>query len=485
MIALSTEMPQFHNDIGDILRIFYPMHKLVDEKERFPKVEHRLAVDGGAMRHEAVFYPKDGISFAYALEMPRILGGALEQKKQHKRYAKVAVYRCMQQYFKKELPWGSLTGVRPTKLARELSLELGEAAAERLFAQLFDVGADRIALLFDIVQRQRPFLDSLLPEDIDLYIGIPFCPTRCLYCSFTSFPIGKKRRDVQPYLDTLLYEIDGAAELIAEYGYKPRCIYIGGGTPTSLLPDELSKLLRRLGDVFPTLSQNEFTVEAGRPDTLDSEKLRVLMDGGVNRISINPQTMNDATLARIGRRHGSEEIQKAFHTARALGFSHINMDIILGLPGEGAQDVAHTLDRLADLSPDSITVHTLAVKRASRLKEQGKMETASPGDMRKMLELSRDRAAAMSMHPYYMYRQKNMMGHLENTAYCLPGKECVYNIDMMEEAAHVLALGAGSISKRIHGGENRIERQANPKDLAYYHQRIEDCLQKKRALLRR
>jgi coproporphyrinogen dehydrogenase HemZ len=483
MVTLHTDLPQFYNDIGDILRIFYPMQDLVENGDVFPGVEHRYFAD--TLRHEAIFYPEAGRRFAYSLEEPVASGGMLEQKRQRKRYAKVSIFRCMQQYFQKDLPWGSLTGVRPTKLARELETQAGEAGARELFSGLFDVSADRIALLFEIIGRQRPILSGLKDDSLDIYIGIPFCPTRCLYCSFTSFPVGAKRAEVGPYLDTLFYEIEASSRIIREEGYRPRCVYIGGGTPTTLTNDELQALLGKTAEAFFPLSMGEFTVEAGRPDTLDKEKLRVLKQAGVNRISINPQTMNDETLRRIGRMHGSAQIIEAFAAAREAGFAHINMDMILGLPGETETDTERALSALEDLSPDSITVHTLAVKRASRLKQQEEIIFSPPDVMREMLAQSRKRTAALGMRPYYMYRQKNMMGHLENTGYCRPHKECVYNVDIMEEAANVLALGAGGISKRVFGGENRIERQANPKDLFYYSQRIGECLQKKRELLRR
>ena len=315
-------------------------------------------------------------------------------------------------------------------------------------------------------------------REIDLYVGVPFCVSRCAYCSFLSGEVGKGRQ-LLPYTEALEKEIAGTLQLIKEQGLIPRAFYMGGGTPTAL-PAPL--LRRALEAAQPFIRQaREVTVEAGRPDTLDEEKLLILRDAGATRISINPQTMHDETLLRIGRRHTAAQTEAAYALARKIGFHHINMDLIAGLPGESLEMFLQTLAWSRALSPESLTVHTLSIKRSSLL-HLWEAQLPDGGMVAEMVEAGRAEAASRGMQPYYLYRQKYMAGNLENVGYALPGHACLYNIGMMEETAHVMAAGAGAISKRVAPVQGRIERAPNVSDIDHYIARVDEMLARKRAL---
>ena len=344
------------------------------------------------------------------------------------------------------------------------------------------VSDEKACLSLDIAKRERRILDKIHYEDgYSLYIGIPFCPTTCLYCSFTSYPIAQWKTRVEAYLEALFQELDYVADT---YRYKLLdTVYIGGGTPTTLEADALDRLLSYVQERFDFGHVAEFTVEAGRADSITREKLAVLKKHGVTRVSVNPQTMKDETLRVIGRQHTVAQVREAFRLAREAGFDNINMDIILGLPGELEADVQHTVDELVKLGPDSLTVHSLAVKRASRLnqwiEENG---IASLKNTDATMELARLGAERLGMSPYYLYRQKNMSGNFENVGYAREGKYGVYNILIMEEKQSIVACGAGSISKRVYP-DGRIERSENVKDVALYIQKIDEMIERKRKLL--
>jgi oxygen-independent coproporphyrinogen-3 oxidase len=337
------------------------------------------------------------------------------------------------------------------------------------------VREDKIRLMLSVAEKERSIVAGGIGK-VGLYIGIPFCPTRCLYCSFTAYPLKQYSDRVDRYLDALEREIKFSAGYIKDKEIES--IYIGGGTPTSLNERQLERLLRMVSDSFNTAC--EYTVEAGRPDTITREKLRLLKAMGVGRISINPQTLNDATLRLIGREHTTSDFISAFEMAREEGHRHINTDIILGLPSEGTSEVIKTMEGLKELSPESITVHTLAVKRASRLKETlDSYDMTTAETMDSFIKLTAERTADMGMSPYYMYRQKNMVGNFENVGYCKDGCECKYNVAIMEEKQSVLALGAGGSTKLVNNELNRIERIFNVKSVDDYIGRIEEMLKRK------
>lgn len=406
-----------------------------------------------------------------------------EDMSDYKNVFKRFLYTSLREETGITLPWGNLTGIRPTKIVMTM-MEQGKSE-EEIAAFLQDkhlVSREKTELGIDIARREKTLLDQLHYEDgYSLYIGIPFCPTTCLYCSFTSFPIITWKERVEDYLGALEKEIYYTAEAYREK--KLDTIYIGGGTPSSLSAEELDRLLHKIKTTLDFTYVKEFTVEAGRADSITKEKLQVLYKHGVTRISVNPQTMKQETLDFIGRRHTVEQVIDAFHLAREVGFDNINMDIILGLPGETEEDVRATIEAIKELEPDSLTVHSLAVKRASRLRswiEQNGIDMIN--NTEEMMRIAAKGAADMGMLPYYLYRQKNMSGNFENVGYAKDGKYGIYNILIMEEVQTIVALGAGSITKRVFP-DGRIERCDNVKDVALYIEKIEEMIERKRKLL--
>lgn len=400
-----------------------------------------------------------------------------------KQLFKGELYRVLREETGKSLPWGNLTGIRPAKMVTGMLSEgkSGEEARQFLKENHF-VSEEKAALAVEIAKREQEILSPLLKgEGYSLYIGIPFCPTTCLYCSFTSYPASAYRKVMDDYVDCLCKEMDYVAS--AFKSKRLDTVYIGGGTPTTLSPQLLDRMISHLKERFPMEHVLEFTVEAGRADSITREKLQVLNKHGVTRISVNPQTMKEETLRLIGRKHTVEQVREAFALAREEGFDNINMDMILGLPGEDEKDVAYTMEEIGKLSPDSLTVHSLALKRASGLakllREGGK---ASLLNTERTVEIAAMGAKAMGMEPYYLYRQKNMSGNYENVGYSKPGKYGIYNILIMEEVQTIVALGAGSISKRVYS-DGRIERCENVKEVSLYIQKLDEMLERKKALL--
>ena len=407
---------------------------------------------------------------------PRIR--ALHRRRAARRLCKQTLYDLLRDMTGLRPPWGSLTGVRPTHLMLE-ALKEGlspDEAVSRLVTD-FDVAPDRAALLAEIadVQGQLPPPGD---EWMDVYIGIPFCTTRCAYCSFSSGEIGDGSL-VRPYMDALVREMRACAKILSGSGRKLRALYVGGGTPTALPRDAFEQLMAETLSCFP--GAMEYTVEAGRPDTLTREKLRAIRNAGISRISINPQTMNDRTLQVIGRAHTAQQVRDAYALAREEAIPHINMDVIAGLPGENEKDFAHTMDEALMLKPESLTVHTLAIKRSSKMSLEN--HPLPDGDMTaRMVEAGRETARALGMQPYYLYKQKYMAGNLENTGYALPGHACLYNVDIMEETSHILAMGAGGISKRIFPEEGHIERAPNVSNIHDYLTRTDEMIERKKEL---
>lgn len=410
--------------------------------------------------------------------------GQGEDRIARKNDMKCRLYRQLVQETGHELPWGTLTGIRPTKLAMGFLEEgMDREACIREMQRRYLVGPEKAALSADIALQEREILREIDYENgYSLYLGIPFCPTTCLYCSFTSYPMGKWEPRMGEYLDALSREIRWTAEHFR--GKKLNAVYIGGGTPTSLSSELLRRLLTEICGSFDLRDLQEFTVEGGRPDSITPEKLAALREFPVTRISINPQTMREETLHRIGRRHTVQEIRDAFALARETGFDNINMDMILGLPGETPEDVEITVREIEKLDPDSLTVHSLAVKRASRLKMEAHGTVVAGGTQEEseaMMAAAAAGAARMGMEPYYLYRQKNMAGNLENVGYSRPGKAGIYNILIMEEKQSIVALGAGAVTKYVLPG-GRIVRAENVKAVDQYMERIEEMLARKERL---
>lgn len=403
-------------------------------------------------------------------------------KLDRKNAVKQALYRLLSKYQKRELPWGALTGIRPTRLAMDY-LKRGNSPRDTKahMMDMYFTSAGKASLSVDIACREMEIIrEHPYHEGYSLYVGIPFCPTTCMYCSFTSYSVKAYEKQVDVYLDSLLMELKECSRLFA--GKTLYSVYVGGGTPTSLSPSRLDRILSGIEACFDLSNIKEFTVEAGRPDSITTDKLQALYKHGVDRISVNPQTMNQETLDIIGRRHTVEETVRAFHLARDCGFHNINMDIILGLPGEGEDHIKRTMEALGQLGPDSLTIHSLSVKRASRLaeyvQEHGRGEL---NNSERLMDIATRSAGEMGMKPYYLYRQKNMTGNLENTGYALPGKYGIYNILMMEEVHDILACGPGTVSKRVFQ-DGRIERCDDVKDLKLYLEKTEEMILRKREL---
>ncbi|MGN1369730.1 MAG: coproporphyrinogen dehydrogenase HemZ [Aristaeellaceae bacterium] len=402
----------------------------------------------------------------------------LHRKRAARRLVRQTLYDLCREVTGIHPPWGSLTGIRPTHLMYEaIGLGLEGEAAKRYVIEHFDVCPDRADILWEIAQVQRQLPP---PEEkwMDVYIGIPFCTTRCTYCSFSSGELGNGKL-VEPYLTALFHEMEACSGMIAATGRQLRAVYVGGGTPTSLNEEQLIRLLTHMMQCFP--GAMEYTVEAGRPDTITPGKLAAIKAAGVERISINPQTMNDETLRIIGRAHTAQQVIDAYAMAREAGIHHINMDVIAGLPGETVADFARTMDFALHLRPESLTVHTLAIKRSTRLHfENYRFPTGV--EAAQMVELGLQTARKLGMQPYYLYRQKNMAGNQENIGYAIPGHACQYNVDIMEETTHILALGAGGISKRVYEDEGHIGRAPNVANIEHYISRVDEMISRKRDL---
>ena len=390
---------------------------------------------------------------------------------------KRSVFFLLQEVHGISVPWGIMTGIRPAKKIRRLMEIHTVAEIENILRNDYLLREDKISLLVQVAQKEFERLKHNDRSKISLYVGIPFCPTKCLYCSFTSYPIQKHANIVESYLRALYKEL----EYVGSLNYDIENIYIGGGTPTSLNSVQLEGLLSKMDAVLKKPS--EFTVECGRPDTLDIDKLKILKDYGVTRISINPQTLNQKTLDTIGRGHSSDDIFKAFELAREAGHNNINADIIVGLPGETVADVAYTLGKLKLLDPENITVHTLAIKRGSALKDyMSDYNFSKFEEIESMLTLTEKHAKDVNMTPYYMYRQKNMLGNFENIAYSKPGYECMYNVQIMEEDQNIIAVGAGAVTKVINFETDKICRVFNHKSVEHYIDGIDNLIERKREL---
>lgn len=394
--------------------------------------------------------------------------GEIEFKRYARRFAKLALYEALRAETGRSMPWGALTGIRPTKLA------YAEQAAGRRFEPLFEkfgVSRENIALVRAVLDAQQGIY-AREEGAADLYIGIPFCPSKCDYCSFITADISRTGQYVEGYLSALEKEIAACRGLFR----RLKSIYIGGGTPLVL---ETAQLRRVLDAAAPFAEGQEYTVEAGRPDVFTEEKLQLLKDYGVTRICVNPQTFSDETLARIGRRHTAADIYRAFDMARRFSFD-INCDLIAGLPGERAEEFCSGLDKAVALAPENITVHTLCLKKGAKLKEE---ESRLAGDgIGEMISYSRSALSAAGYVPYYLYRQKYMADNRENTGWTKPGRACVYNVDVMEEITDNIACGANAVGKKLFAGEGRIERIGSPKDIPTYIAKIEGILAEKRKL---
>ena len=542
MITVNLNRTEFEYDIHSLLKAFFPKEDVeiyytaeahADEKnvactnhsvaagnedETNRKHGHRSHradddADRKQISHFTVDYADDRISIAWdgmplcllgttpdaagenailesadeaALEGPglRTFKVDFSDRAETKNALKEHLYRLLEEETGRSLPWGTLTGIRPTKIPMQL-LDEGKSKEEvaSYMKKTYLASDEKIDLSIAIAERERALLSKLDYKDgYSLYIGIPFCPSTCLYCSFTSYPLASWRTQVDAYLDALEKELDYVA--VKNYHKKLNSIYIGGGTPTTLEPYQLDRLIRKIRCSFDFSHCIEFTVEAGRPDSITKEKLQVLRHNGISRISINPQTMKQETLDIIGRHHTVEQTIESFKLARSLGFDNINMDLIMGLPEENIDDVRHTMEVLKELDPDNITIHSLAIKRAARLNIfKDRYESMQMVNTQEHMDLCAEYCAQMGLSPYYLYRQKGMAGNMENVGYAKPGKAGVYNVLIMEERQTIIACGAGASTKKVCPG-GAIERCENVKDVSLYMKRIDEMIMRKQNLLK-
>ena len=474
MIIVLINQCQFEYDIHSLVKAFYPGEDVVvcvreTHESGLPKIEIFFEEDRIRMRME------NGDWWESPL-------GEDRSRSAVRNVLKTLLYLMLSDRTGKQLPWGDLTGIRPTKIPMDL-LDLGWTNPQiaKHMREKYFVSPSRSALAITIANRERALLEKVdYKNGYSLYVGIPFCPSICLYCSFSSSPLSLYKDRVNDYLQALFAEIEACAHLMDPL--QLNTVYIGGGTPTTLTPPQMDALLSKLEECFPISKVHEFTVEAGRPDTITREILEVLRNHGIDRISINPQTMNQKTLDLIGRHHTVEQIVDAFHLAREMGFSNINMDLIVGLPGEGPEEVEQTMEQLALLGPDSITVHSLALKRAARLNLMKDIyQEISFVNSETVMKMTLQKCEEAGLFPYYLYRQKNMAGNFENVGYAAPGKEGLYNVLIMEEVQNILALGPGA-STKVLGDNGRIDRIENVKDISNYIERIDEMIARKQKI---
>ena len=472
----------FKYEVAELIKLFTTKFNFVHRKDVGMTLENSVVYYNDKVFSKTVYL--ENYQVIYDSLDYRSIEGLSEQevKKVTKETIKRSMYNVLMKKFNSYVPWGILTGIRPVKIVHTLlDKNLSDEDIRENLKTNYLISDEKIDLALNIAKRERKFIYPIDKNKISLYVSIPFCPTRCYYCSFPANPLKQFGHLKREYLDKLIIEIKGLAKLLEETNKEIETLYIGGGTPTTLDAKEMDILIKALYKELDLSKIKEFTVEAGRPDTINREILECLKRNNVTRISINPQTMNQETLDKIGRGHSVNEIKEAFNLAREIGFDNINMDLILGLEGENVEMVRNTLEEIKKLQPESLTVHTLAIKRASKLKENmDEYVLTQYEEMVKMIDLSMQYAKEMNLNPYYMYRQKQMLGNLENIGYAKEGYECIYNMQIMEEKQSNYALGAGSISKFVYVDEDRIERVENVKNVEQYIDRVEEMIQRKK-----
>ena len=498
MIRVILNSPGYSYDVHSLVKAFYPESDVKVLTDDTDKIEGSQAEPLLVVWVSEGDIPKDTRVTGY-LRVQYEDGKSVDEEEadfedkdrgQVKNLLKITLYKLLERITGRSLPWGTLTGIRPTKIPMKMILEgKDDSCIVGYLEDNYLCSSQKAGLATEIAHREKEITSLVALSGYSLYIGIPFCPTTCLYCSFTSYPIGAYRKRVEEYIKALKKEIDFTAQLYR--GLGPDSVYMGGGTPTTLEADELRDLISYLKEKIPFDRVKEFTVEAGRPDSITREKLETLYEMGVTRISINPQTMNDETLRIIGRRHTVADVYAAYDLARSTGFTNINMDIILGLPGEDLNNVMSTLNKIEELSPDSLTVHSMAIKRAAGMHQYlSEHEEIKSVNTPEMMEEAIGAAGRMGLVPYYLYRQKNMTGNLENIGFAKEGKFGIYNILIMEEVQSIVALGAGTVTKKVTPGDGdggsfsdaKIDRCDNVKDVNLYIEKIDEMIDRKKRL---
>ncbi len=461
---------EFHYETENLVRLFFPNEK--------------ITVLQGIPEHigekDIISSVKDGkIYTEFSGESAECQFEDTDTKTIERKMA-VCLYEVLVRVTGRKQPWGILTGVRPIKLFRRLSESGGKAYARDYFINKLLVSEEKTNLSAVTEEYERKILALSKPKSFSLYISIPFCPSRCSYCSFVSQSIEKAQKLIEPYFELLCREVEYTAEIAKKCELQLESVYIGGGTPTTLNAEQLAKLIDTVNQNFDMATCREFTVEAGRPDTIDRDKLTAVLKGGADRISINPQTLNDKVLEVIGRKHNSQQTFNAYQLARKIGFKHINMDLIAGLPTDTVESFKNTLDKICELSPESITVHTLAMKRSSRLTQEGNaLDTEKEVPAGKMLRYCEEKLFKEGYHPYYLYRQTRMEGNLENVGWSKDGYDGIYNVFVMDETHTILGCGAGAVSKLKKPLSEELSRIFNYKYPYEYINGFEEMLRRK------
>ncbi len=458
--------------IREMINAFYPKMSIefvteTDNSEDYIISEYSLKSN----RHSYACYANiNGQAFSFNLESEDF----------NKNKLKIVLYEVLKNATGINLPWGILTGIRPSKIVREYRENGGDEPDNYLVSEYY-TSIEKASLAESVEKNEYRHIKSRYPDGLSLYVGIPFCPTRCLYCSFTSQSLAFSNKLTVPYVEALKKEIKQVSKMEYVNSKRIETVYFGGGTPSALSADQIDDILYCLFDNFDLRYIKEFTFEAGRPDTIDKQKLNVLLKYDIKRICINPQTLNDKTLVLIGRNHTSGDFFEKYHLARNMGFNHINCDVIAGLPDETDLDFKNTLSSLIQLNPESITLHTMSIKHGSYLDMNYDMYSLSASStVNNMLNTAHQLLSGAGKIPYYMYRQKNMLGNLENVGYSNPGCECLYNIYIMEEVQPIVALGAGASTKIM--SNNKIERVFNVKEVSEYIKRIDEMIERKQNL---
>ncbi len=481
----------FHYEIENIARLFFPYEKLVIKKsseivevfdsELLNAVPPFIITGIDCEKSGKEIFVKTVFADGDSIFNKELRETIQNDSKENERIICSLLFKLLTEYTGITMPWGMITGVRPVKYYRTLLKEKGITFANEYFKNSYFVTENKISLAETTEKYEKKILDSSKDNSFSLYISIPFCPSRCSYCSFVSQSVEKAKHLVDPYISCLCREIELTGEIAKKYNLNLETVYIGGGTPTTLSPVQLQKLLNAVNTSFDMYKCREFTVEAGRPDTITEEKLFTLRNNGVTRISINPQTLNDDILKKIGRKHTASETLNAFSLAEKCNFKTVNSDLIAGLPFETVESFSRSLDKIIELGVENITVHTLSIKRSARLTEQG-LTTDRDDAVRtgKMLEYAERTLTEKGYIPYYLYRQSRMVGNFENVGWSLPGMEGLYNVFIMDETHTILACGAGAVTKLKNPYFGNLERIFNYKFPYEYIDDFSEMLSRKK-----
>ena len=475
-MIFSLENHSFKYELEKIARLFLPFEKFqfVENANRTEEGIFTVLTDNG----EAEIY----VNIGGQVDVKKVSVKDLDEKGIELKMA-VMLFDILKKQTGYNSPWGIVTGIRPAKLMTRLAEDSSFLEAEKYFRETLLVSDEKIKLCSQCAKSEEEIIGMSTADSFDLYISIPFCPSRCSYCSFVSHSVEQAKILIPQYIDLLSKEIEQTAEIAKKLSLKLRTVYIGGGTPTSINEEQLEKIVSAVKKNFDLSDIWEYTVEAGRPDTVTLEKLDVLKKGGVTRISINPQTMNNEILTKIGRRHTAEQTVKAFKLAREVGFDNINMDLIAGLPNEDAESFKNTIKKILELNPESVTVHSLAMKRASNLTKANMQFVAEQGGIAaEMQGYGYEKLLNNGYLPYYMYKQSKTVGNLENVGYSKKGFECLYNVFIMDETHTVLGCGASAVTKLKSPYKNKIERIFNYKYPYEYINDFETIIQRKKGI---